>query len=115
MTPLWTVFERDVECGHASGIHRIPAGQPVRVITRAIFRCAEHAAVPVDEQAVDGARLMLDARRAAREAPAIPADQVRQPARIQLPRPSKPFSSLGDLAERFDPKAAAAGEPGWRD
>jgi len=107
MNGHWTVFAQPVICGAGSGFHEVPAGEPVRVVTGAIRRCAAHASVPVDWSAVDAARQVLDARQAAA---ALAATRQLEPAaitRVRPPRPVRAWTAVGDL---FDPKTLAIGD-----
>ena len=102
MMPVWTVFRIDVECGCAQGRHLIPAGHPVHVIAGAVRRCLEHSAVSVDWDAVEAARVALEAR----PIPANPSSVTR----VRPVRSPAPFHAISALALPFDARAAAAGE-----
>lgn len=103
MTPGWTVFPFPIECGAAGG-HQVPAHAPVRVISRAIYRCSEHAVVDVDWAAVDRARHAIEVSRQP-----VPARAPRPPVRVTPVRKPVPLSAIAD-ALPFDPKAAASGD-----
>lgn len=104
MSPHWTAFAIDVECGSAAGPHVIPAGDPVHVVTRAVRRCEAHSSVPVDWAAVDAAWLRLEQQRRA------PVERPPSPVvRVTVPRRLVPLSEIADSLP-FDPRAAAAGD-----
>jgi len=107
-----------VSVGHACGYDSapIPKGLPAYEISIngapcGRYRCADHAPcalTPADRDALIEQQEQAAVAEASREL--TPAQALHQTtARIPARQP-KSFASLGDLADRFDPKMAAAGE-----
>jgi len=111
----WTVLVMETVCGRC--LQPVPAGAPVALMTthqlQRCASCAELAGFPLNAAEIDLEQFRLEQERLRRETPAPPPVASKR-VYVTPPRPVVAFSKLGDVATRFDPRAAAAGDRGDR-
>lgn len=108
----WTVAAIETTCGRCDGV--ILVDQPLAILrlTSSVtkVRCRECAG-PVDQVAVDAARLELAQGLQAAAAEPAPSLFNTRPTRVPMKRRLAAFTKLSDAGAGFDPRRAAANDP----
>lgn len=110
----WTAKDLDVTCGGCWAV--IPPMQGFAEFTVAKLprcrSCAELNGAIYNDQQVDDARFKIERQQRLEAEKALTPTQAFVQTTPRVPPANRPrsFNSLGDLADQFDPKMAAAGE-----